>query len=150
MTSNWLGQSLLATALLVPCWLAIGFFDRNFGVKSDVFVIWYYIGVIATTLYTKKPEVTLVPSLALVAGMVVIGATIGAGANVLLYRAVASAPNPGLPIAISDWASVGVLVVALMLGKVFPGFFPEGKIDLWQLIGVLLTVAGVSIIAIRR
>ena len=150
MTANWFPQSIIAMLLLIPAWLAIGFFDRNYAVRSDVFLIWYFLGVAITSFLGIRSIDALVPSAKLDSLMLLVGLTIGAFANILLYRAVAGAPNPGLPVAIANVASIGVFLTAALLGRLAPRYFDPVQVDGWSLTGVILTVAGASIIAIRR
>lgn len=151
MTSNWFSQSAIAMLCLVPAWLAIGFFDKNYHIRPDVFLVWYFLGIVITTvLFRGSPLSSFAPSVKMVGVMLFIGFTIGAISNIMLFRAVASAPNPGLPVAIANVASVGVFFVAVLLARWAPTYFKAVKIDGWSLLGVLLTIAGVSIIATRR
>ena len=151
MTGNWLGQSVIAMLCLIPAWLAIGFFDRNYQVRPDVFLIWYFLGIAVTSvLFGGSPLNAIVPSGKLVGAMLLIGLTIGAIANILLFRAVVGAPNPGLPVAIANVASIGVFLIAALLSRWAPSYFNSVKTDGWSFLGVILTVIGASLIAIRR
>jgi drug/metabolite transporter superfamily protein YnfA len=82
--------------------------------------------------------------------MLLLGLTFGATVNILIFRAVASAPNPGLPVAIANVASVGVFLVAALLARWAPNYFDSVKTDGWSFLGVVLTVIGAALIAIRR
>jgi drug/metabolite transporter (DMT)-like permease len=85
-----------------------------------------------------------------VAAILLIGGTIGAISNILLFRAVTIAPNPGLPVAIVNATSIGVFLAAGLLSKLAPNYFNSEKIDAWSLFGIILTIVGTSIIAIRK
>lgn len=151
MTGNWLGQSMIAMLCLIPAWLAIGFFDKHYQVRPDVFLIWYLLGIaITSALFGGTPLPAIVSAGRAAWAILLIGLTIGAAANILLFRAVAAAPNPGLPVAIANAASVGVFLVAALLAKSAPASFPAVKADGWSFLGVVLTVIGAAIIAIRR
>ncbi|MBI2552084.1 hypothetical protein HYW17_02175 [Candidatus Uhrbacteria bacterium] len=142
---------MVAMLCLVPAWLAIGFFDRNYQIKPDVFLIWYFLGIaITSVLFGGSSLSTIVPSGKLVLAILLIGLTIGAIANILLFRAVAGAPNPGLPVAIANVASVGVFLVAALLSRWAPNYFNSVKTDGWSFLGVVLAIIGASLIAIRR
>ena len=148
---NWFWQSIIATLLLVPVWLALGFYERNFRVSSEAFLVWYFLGVVGLSVVCMPtPTKTLFPSWALVLTILVIGATLGGVANVLSFRSVVSAPNPGLPLAIVNTVSVGVFFASWLLAKYWPQYFGSVKVDAWSLAGVLLTCAGVGLIALRR
>ena len=143
-------QSLVATLMLVPIWLSIRYFDRNCGVRPEIFLVWYFIGVVATTgLYRAASGVMLVPSWIHILAIMGIGLTLGAGANMLIFRAVAEAPNPGLPLAIMSTANVGVFLLAVVLSRTWPEHFASVEVDWWKLFGVLLAELGVAIIVLR-
>lgn len=151
MSENWFGQSLIAMLCLIPAWLAIGFFDRNYQVSPNIFLIWYFLGCIITSiLFGGSPLKAIVPSWKTAGVMLLIGLTIGAIANILIFRAVTSAPNPGLPVAIANVASVGVFLAAGLLSWLAPKYFGYVKTDILAFLGVVLTVIGASLIAIRR
>lgn len=153
MTGNWLGQSLIALLCLVPAWLAIGFFDRNYHVRPDIFLIWYMLGIaLGSALFGRGGSSlgAIVPSWRIVGAMLLVGLTLGTTANVLLFRAVGSAPNPGLPVALSNAASIGVFLAAALLAQWAPTYFSAVKTDGWSFLGVALTVIGAALIVIRR
>ncbi|MBI2039398.1 MAG: hypothetical protein HYT22_03960 [Candidatus Niyogibacteria bacterium] len=151
MTGSWLWQSVISMLCLIVPWLSIGFFDRNFQVRPDVFLIWYFLGVAATSMFFGgAPFTAIAPSWKLVGGMLFVGLTFGAIANLLIFRAVAVAPNPGLPLAIVNVSSVAVFVISALLARWIPDHFSPVKTDLWSATGVLLTIIGASLIAIRR
>lgn len=149
--STWFGQAMTATLFLIPGWLAIGFFERNFQVKPDVFLVWYALGMaITATWLGESPLQALVTSWRVVGMILLVGFTVGGVANILLFQAVGRAPNPGLPVAIASAASVGVFLVGALLSVWLPRYFDSVKVDAWSLIGLVLTITGVSIISIRR
>lgn len=151
MSASWLTQSFTAMALLIPAWLAIGFFDRNYQIKPDIFIIWYFLGVgLNSLLFGQSPMSAVFPSWKLILIILIIGFTVGGVANVALFSAVSKAPNPGLPVAIANVASVGVFFVAALLYRYLPNYFNSVKIDIWALVGLLLTVVGTAIISIRK
>ena len=86
MLGNWLGQSVIAMLCLIPAWLAIGFFDRNYQVRPDVFLIWYLLGIAITSVLFKASSLnSIVPSWRIAGAMILLGLTIGAFANILLF-----------------------------------------------------------------
>jgi protein involved in polysaccharide export with SLBB domain len=136
---------------LIPAWLAIGFFNRNYQVGSDVFLIWYFLGIVIASAFLRGQSLNaIIPSWKIVGTILLVGLTFGAVSNILLFRAVATAPNPGLPVAIANVASVGVFLAAAVLSRWAPKYFNVVKIDGVALVGVALVVAGASLIAIRR
>ena len=145
--SHWFVQSAAAMVIFVPIWLAIGFTKRNYDVGPDVFAAWYFLGnaCMALMIAPRVYEV-LVPS-AKVVGLLLIAGLIGGIANTLVYRAVAGAPNPGLPVAIASSASVCVYLLAVWCSRRWPAYFDQGELDLKKFIGVMLVVIGVSLVA---
>lgn len=148
---NWFVQSLISMLCLIPTYLAIGFFDKNYQVRPDVFLIWYFLGnVITSAFFRGLSSNTIIPSGKLVGMILLIGLTIGAIANILLFRAVSSAPNPGLPVAIVSATSIGVFLIAVLLSRWAPNHFNSVKTDVWSFLGIVFVVIGVSLIAIKR
>jgi hypothetical protein len=151
MNGHWLVQSLIAVVLLIPVWLSVSFFERNFHVAPEAFVTWYFLGVaITSALCVLPPAQALFPSAGKVAGMLLIGLTLGGLANVLVFKAVVGAPNPGLAVTVTQVSSLGVFLAAGLLAKYAPRYFSPVKTDWWSLFGIILTLAGISIIAMRR
>lgn len=151
MKENWIVQSVVAMLCFVPVWLANGFLNRNYQIRPDVFLVWYLLGVIVTTIIFGGLSFNIVaPSGKLVVTMLLFGLTTGAVANILLFRAVLNAPNPGLPLAIVNVTSIVVFFAAVLLFQLAPKYFNSAKIDVWSFLGVALTVIGASLIAIRR
>ena len=151
MPGNWLSQSLIAAILLIPAWLAIGFFDRNYQVKPETFLVWYFPGVIALAiLFRQSPLKALVPSFGIVCAILLIGLALGGISNVLMFRAVANAPNPGLPLVLLNITNVGVYLIAAPLSRWLPSYFSTVKIDMYTFFGVVLVTVGASMIAVRQ
>ena len=149
--SNWLVQASIAAVCLVPTWLAVGFFKRNYAVQADVFVVWYFAGVIAATAIVSASNGSpLLPRVSVVAGMIFVGLTLGSVSNILAFRSVASAPNPGMALAIIQTANVGVLFAAVYLGRAVPSYFDAEKIDWVSILGTVLVTVGVMLIVARR
>lgn len=150
---NWLTQSVLHVILVVVPWLSIGFFKDNFGVKPDVFVVWYYVPIMIATvllaLWNGDDLAKFAPPVWVAVSIFVIGLTFGAAANLLLFHAVANAPNPGIPVAIGNGASILVFFVAAGLAVVAPKYFHAARIDIWSVAGLGLVVAGVLVFALR-
>ncbi|TSC59345.1 MAG: Uncharacterized protein G01um1014107_356 [Parcubacteria group bacterium Gr01-1014_107] len=151
MPPSWIVQSFVVLLCAIPAWLAIGFFDRNFHVKSDIFLFWYMLGIlIALASFKIMSSSITIPSWKVVGAIMLIGLTIGAVSNILIFRAVANAPNPGLPLAITSTGSVGVFITALAFSRWAPNHFNPVKFDLLSFLGIVLAVIGVSLIVIRR
>ena len=150
MTGNWVIQSLAAMLILSPIWVAIGFFDKNFQVKPDVFLIWYFLGVVATTLFLGESHAKSFMLPWKVLSLLLFVGFLGGVANILLFLAVAGAPNPGLPVAIGNGVSIGSFLLVLLFSRWAPSYFNEAKFDAISFLGVVLTVVGIAIIAFRK
>lgn len=151
MAGSWLSQSLVSALLLIPAWLAIGFFDRNYQVKPETFLIWYLPGVIAlAVLFQQSPLKALIPSFGIVCAILLIGLVLGGISNILIFRAVINAPNPGLPLVLLNITNVGVYLIAAPLSRWLPNYFNTVKLDVWTFLGVILVIVGASIIAVRQ
>ena len=151
---SWLGQSFLAMALLVPTWLSINFFARNFNIKGEILLFWYMWGVIigtgASFLFRRLAVADVIPHRLSVIAMLMLGLTFGAALNILLFSAVAQAPNPGVPIAISNVASVLVFISAALLAVWLPKYFSNIAFSPQHFLGVLLAVLGVVLITLKK
>ena len=144
MKLNWAVMSLIGTICIVPSWLGVSFFERNYHVRPEVFMIWYFFGVIiGTGCVLALKGVCIIPAPAPWLSIIAIGLTFGVVANIMLFAATAIAPNPGLPSAIASSASVLVFVLSLLFFRLFPSYFNEVAFDGYHLIGLVITIAGV-------
>ncbi len=147
---QWFYQSVAAALLLVPTWLAVGFFQKNFGLRSEVFLVWNMIGItIGVYVFDRKIFDPSIPVVAITT-VVLLGLTIGTSANVLLFRAVITAPNPGLPLVLLGITNALVFVVSILLGRILPKYFEQAAFDYFHLLGIFLVSTGVALIAIKR
>ncbi|MBI2217664.1 MAG: hypothetical protein HYU51_10235 [Candidatus Rokubacteria bacterium] len=149
---SWLWFSLVAATTLVPVFLSIPYFARNFHVRPDVFTSWYFGGVsigVALWIALSEGAAALVPGgPRLLLGMLAVGVTFGAVANSSLFRAVAVAPNPGLPpVFLYSAASLAVFLASAALAHRLPRYFSAVSRDLDQLLGILLVMVGLFLIA---
>ena len=148
---GWLWFSAFATLSVVPVFIAIPFFARNFQVKPEAFTSWYFASVsvgVAAWLWLAGRGAALPPGgLGAAGGIIVVGRPFGAAANALLVRAVSVAPNPGLPPVVYSGASVIVFLAAAALADRFPRVFNPVNTDLDRFLGIVLVIAGVFLIA---
>jgi hypothetical protein len=146
MTEPWFTKLVLATLAIVPAFIAIPFFRKNFGVDPLVFLIWYFGGTalsIATYSSLDRGLQAIAPELPALIGILAIGMIFGALANGSLFQAVNLAPNPGLPPVIHATSSVLVFLLASAL----PALFSPVTTDLSRVIGLLLVLAGLYLVA---
>lgn len=153
---TWFGQSVIAMVILTPCWLAVGFFERNFGFKPDVYVVWYFFGIaLSVAGYTAATDKSglerLFPSWQLVFAVIAVGATIGAAANLLLFTAVANAPNASLPSTIANGGGGAlVFLTAIFLGEVIPKYFGKSEVSWQAIMGLVLVIAGMGFLGYAK
>ena len=151
MSTQWVWQSLSAMGLLIPFWIAVQFFGKNFGVSSELFLVFASLGTTAAIgVFVRLAGPVTMPPLWIIVSMIAIGLIIGGGANLLLMRSVANAPNPGLPLAIMNMLTIGVFLTSMVLARWLPNYFEAAKCDAWSFFGIALTVVGTSIIVLRR
>ncbi len=152
--ASWSTQATLGLAIVIPAWIAIGFFAKNFQVPAHIFIFWYFIGMLigipvfllSAKFATPSDFQFGAPQFAIV----LTGILFGAVANTLVFMAVNKAPNPGLPIAIAGSASVFVFFLTIVLAALFPKYFNPSTADPYHFLGLLLTLAGVVLIGYKR
>jgi len=150
MAEAWFTKSVLATVAIVPSFIAIPFFRKNFGVDPLVFVVWYFGGTalsIALFLSATKGLQTLVPELPALLGILAIGMVFGAFANGSLFQAVGLAPNPGLPPVVYATSSMFVFLLSALLASALPALFNPVSTELSRAAGLLLVLAGLYLLA---
>jgi len=151
---SWIEKSLIATFCLVPILLTVGFLGKNYQVRAEVTMLWYFFGILigALVIMWRLNIINgsdLVPTFPLLL-VALMGVVFGAISNIFLFQAISVAPNPGLPIAFVNTASVIVFVFAPLLATVLPVYFNQVRFDLYHLLGIVLTITGITIIALKR
>ncbi len=153
---HWLKETLIGLVFLVPAILSIGFFKRTFNISADVFIIWYYLGIVITLLLaTKLTGGSLSKFISspvwVLLGIVAIGLTVGAGANIFTFRAYANSPNPGIVQAIQEAAVPLIFILTIFLAWLAPKHFSTGgQIDtFWSVSGIATTLVGVFILIFK-
>lgn len=149
MATTWLSQTFLAVVFLTPAWLAMPYFEKTYGVSGTVFGVWYFLGSAVSMAAFGVPWKTLVPTPGIVGAILLIGLTIGATANALLFTAVAAAPNPGLAVALLNLTGLTTLFGAMALAYFLPAHFAADAITMRTVIGVVLILVGAALIAVK-
>lgn len=150
MAEPWFVKAILATAAIVPAFLAIPFFRKNFGVDPLVFVVWYFgATALSVAIYVgaQRGVQAVVPPPSALAGIVLIGMVFGAFANAALFQAVSLAPNPGLPPVIYATSSVFVFVLSALLAGALPALFNPVSAEPGRIAGLVLVLAGLYLVA---
>ncbi|MBO23488.1 MAG: hypothetical protein CMM26_14105 [Rhodospirillaceae bacterium] len=147
---TWFAKSLIATAAIVPAFLAIPFFKDRYGVDPLVYLVWYFMATaISIALYwaSSGRASTLVPPAGALTAILLIGIFFGAFANGSLFQAMGLAPNPGLPPVIYATASLVVFGLSAALATSFPLFFKPVETDPSRLVGMVLVIGGLYLLA---
>lgn len=151
MTAHWFSNAVLATISIIPAFLSIPFFRKNFGVPAEVFMVWYFFGtscgVVLWMGLQGRAEVLIAHGRLVSFTIFLIGGAFGALANSALFRSIAQAPNPGMPPAVYSAASVVVFCLSALLAAKLPQFFNRVETAPDRLIGVLLVVLGIFLTA---
>jgi hypothetical protein len=149
--SLWLVKSAIATVAVIPVFIAIPYFRRNFGVDPLVYLCWYFTAAaisVATYLsLSGRANELIMPGPGVVAAIIAIGLTLGAIANGALFQAVIAAPNPGLPPVIYATSSMVIFVISIFLANSFPQIFVPATSDPLRLAGIILVIGGLFLLA---
>ena len=148
---GWMEMSLIAVFTIIPSWLSPGFFEKNFGVRPEVFMIWYFVGVVlGSSSFLTFRGISVIPSFFACILMLGMGLTFGNITNMLIFAAVPIAPNPGLPPAIVNVSSVCVFIFAFILSRMLPAYFDKVQFDIQHLLGMLVTIGGLYLMVRPR
>jgi hypothetical protein len=150
MAEPWFVKAILATAAIVPAFIAIPFFRKNLGVDPLVFVVWYFGGTalsVAIYLGAERGLQAVIPPPPALIGILTIGMIFGAFANASLFQAVNLAPNPGLPPVIYATSSVFVFLLSALLASALPALFSPVSTEPARVLGLLLVLAGLYLVA---
>jgi hypothetical protein len=148
MPTTWFWQSVIGAFFLIPGWIAIPFFQKNFGVRPEDFIVWYLLAAAFAPVFFGSAAV--VPGPGVAASIMAVGLVVGY-ANILAYRAtVNNPPNPGIPVAIfTGLSTTGVVLATIALAYLLPKYFNTATIDFRTIAGVAFIIAGMWLIAPR-
>ena len=148
---GWFWQSVIAGFALMFGWVGPRFFERNFHVTPLAYATLCSLGVVVTCFFCAG--LSLNPSFPrprIAAIIVFLGMVLGGVAMVMLYQAVTTAPSPGLPVAVTNIACIGMLFISPFAYRMLPQFFDKAHITATNFGGVGLIIAGTFLIALRR
>lgn len=149
---GWLGKSILALVLVTPVFMA-GPVLKERGLRPETFCLWYYLGCavgIAGYVWRSKLWENSIAHPAMSAGMLLAGIALGAAVQILLFQSISEAPNGGIPLTIVNLSAVIICVVSPALYKFAPQVFAKAELDSHKLLGVVLALAGVALIVIKK
>ncbi len=147
---GWTGKAVASALGVVPVFLAIPFFAKNFQVRPEAFMPWYFLGAalgVGSWICLDGRAADLFRGREIVLPIVAIGLTFGAVTNYTLFQSIGFAPNPGLPPVIFGSASIVLFVLSAVLANQLPQFFNPVRTDLDRILGILLVLAGLFLVA---
>ena len=158
MNLSWIWKSIIAMLLIVPLVLLAGFFRSNYGVKSEGVLFAWVAGVAVGIICLSEFGVAGLnaknlyqPFWPLVC-IFFIGMISGTFANVFLIMAMfdPAVPNPAIPYAIFGINPAVAYLLTLGAALIFPQFFKGIEFRITDLLGVVLMVAGMTVLIYRR
>lgn len=152
MTSNWFGNAIVAMIAMIPLFFTVGLLERRFGLRSDITAVLWMVGTSIGILIWilsqgRGAEFVLRAPHIVLLGM---GLVLGAITNVCLFRSFASAPNPGLTVAIVNANAVLAILIGGPLAMLLPRYFEHQTLSWGHWVGSVLVVSGVFLIGIKR
>jgi drug/metabolite transporter (DMT)-like permease len=148
---SWLQYSLVAMVALVPLLVSTGVAAKHFGIKADVIPIYYGLGVTIGILFwilskSRGSELIIAkPHLF----FVVLGMTCGVAVNICFFKALAIAPNPGLPPAVINGSSALAFFIVVPLAAFAPKIFQQAQISWRHALGLGLVLIGTSLFSFK-
>lgn len=150
--TSWILKILISAVLIAPFTTFIVFFNKQFGMRPEVFYVAWVLGnIIAFLVFAHMSGVIgtfsalLVPFLAAMA----LGICIGGTANLLYVQAVPHAPNPGLPLAFFSINIPLAYILSYSVSKILPNQLPHVEFNWMNFAGILIVVIGIAMIACR-
>ena len=148
---GWIGMSVIAMFTIIPSWLSPGFFEKNFGVRPEIFMMWYFFWVsLGSAFFLHHRGVPVVPPFVPWILMAGVSIAFGIVTNILVFTSVPLAPNPGLVQTIVGASSVGVFFSALILSRILPEYFNKIKFDGYDLLGMAIVITGLFVMVRPR
>lgn len=148
---SWITKTVISTISVIFAWLAIGFFQHHYQIRIEVISLWYFAltnwGMwLALWGLNLVPRQDLIPPLVPLLLISLTGLVLGSITTILLFSAVADAPNAGLALSIHNTSSAFVALAMVFLAAKFPQYFPVSKMDLAQFGGIILILIGVALV----
>ena len=154
MHLGWIGKSIIAIFCFMPASIAIVFFKRNYGIKPEAMLVWYFLGItIGSGLILPRPNILENKDFFLnipLFIMIILGIVFGTSSNTLLFQAISMASNAGLPLAIVNIHALVTFLTMIFLAWWLPGYFEKAQFHPAHLIGIILILVGVLLIALKR
>lgn len=155
---GWMGRAIMGMFAIVPSWMGVDFFQKNFNIRGEIMMVWYFAGVVLGSsvlmrMMSMASTGDFLPSRGKLL-ILILGLTCGAIANLLIFGATALAAslgkNPALVVIITNMASVVVFFLSAALSYLAPAYVSQIKFNLFDLIGVLTIIVGMGIIIVNR
>ena len=143
---DWFWKSIIATVLLIVVPFLTSVMKVKAQVEPEVTLFWWMISVgIGVGLWSFfKGQAVFSATPILIVGA--LGITVGVLANIFLFQAFASCPNPGIPMAIVSANAIIAVVLTKWLSVYFPQYFAHLSFSWVHLTGSVLIVSGIALI----
>jgi hypothetical protein len=144
---DWLMKAFLAMVLFIPAFLVIPFFLKNFGVRPEATLVYSSLGtILGVIVWLGGREELSMLALSGPTIVIILFGFIGTAANIFFVQALASAPNPGLALAIVSSNTMPTFLMALALAALLPQYFESAAFNLRHAIGIVTVMIGIILI----
>lgn len=150
--TSWIIKILISAVLIAPFTTFIVFFNKQFGMRAEVFYLAWVLGtIIAFLAFVRISGVMGTISTPLVPFLVAmfLGILIGGVANLLYVQAIPHAPNPGLPLAFFSINIPLAYLLSYSASKIVPNQLPHVEFNWINFGGILVVVLGIAMISYR-
>jgi hypothetical protein len=152
---DWFNKSLVAALFLIPGFFAIPYFRGHYSVRPEVTLVFYMLGIAAGVsgwlVCRGNGSALMIGAPAL--SITVIGLIFGSVANIMLFQAMGTAPNVGLPMAIVSTNAAIAFIITPLLVNSLPRYFAVLKFARFDKVDfslLLVIIVCMGIIGVRR
>jgi len=150
--ASWIAKVLISAILIAPFTTFIVFFNKQFGMRGEVFFFAWILGTIIAFLLFARLGGTMatlsVPLIPFLAAMV-LGVCIGGVANLLYAQSIPMAPNPGLPPALFSISIPLAYLLSYGASKIVPNQLPHIEFNWINFGGILVLIIALAMITHR-
>ena len=139
---DWFWKSIVASLILIIIPFLTSVMKVKFQVQPEITVVWWMMGVgLGVGLWSCAKGYAIFSTPVLIVGL--LGITVGALANIFLFQAFGSCPNPGIPMAIVSANVIIAVALTKILAIYFPQYFAHLNFSWAHLVGSVLIISGV-------
>lgn len=145
---SWIAKAVLSMLCMVPMFMLPKIMGR-FGVAPEAVSFFWGVGVLTgiplLLLLTQNIGVlTVSNNLKLI--IIGCGLVFGTAASILMYQALALAPNSGMVIPILNCATIVVFAIGILLSVIAPEKFPAVALNYKQVAGLVMVFTGIVMV----